>query len=358
MLCLGIEMPQVSVIMPSYNHAAFVSAAIKSVLAQSISDWELIIIDDGSTDESLSILSRFSDPRIQLIAQSNQGAPAAFNRGLAQASGKYLALLNSDDCYHPQRLEKLIQVLEADPGIGLAASHIEVIDATGKTLGIKHGYHDLEPWVLAKPGKSFRAGEDLHAALLTENYLATTSNYVFARGWYEQIGGFRNLRYVHDWDFALRIARVARLSLFPEPLVRYRVHSQNTIRENRTAMIFELCWILAVHLPQHIATAWFAEHQISERVDQLLHSIYTYDCDRVLIMMLSQRISEDLPKALQLLEDNDPSRVNYLEFIRQQIEARGSTKQVERRSKRKSAKTEPFTSNLVRRLTRSIKRQW
>jgi|GEM_PF-1047311 len=308
-------MPRVSVVIPSYNHAPFIAEAVHSVLRQSLGDLELIVVDDGSTDESLQILAGFTDRRLCVIAQSNQGAHAAFNRGLAEASGKYIALLNSDDMYHPQRLEKLVAVLEADPGIGLASSHITVIDAQDKALGAKHGYHDLEPWLLESWERSFRAGEDLRAALLTENYLATTSNYVFARQRYEQVGGFRPLRYTHDWDFALRFARVARLAMVPEPLLRYRVHGHNTIRENRAAMIFEICWILAVHLPQHIADTWFGELALSRRVDQLLHSIYTYDCDRVLNVMLANGLSNNERLALQLLAPDDPTRLTYLEFI-------------------------------------------
>lgn len=312
-------MPKVSVVMPSYNHASFIAEAVQSVLVQSLSDLELIVVDDGSTDDSLRILADITDSRLRVIAQSNQGAHAAFNRGLAETTGQYIALLNSDDVYHPQRLEKLVATLEADPSLGLAGSHIEVIDAQGKTLGVKHSYRDLEPWRLEAPERSFRAGADLRAALLTENYFATTSNYVFARRWYEQIGGFRPLRYTHDWDFALRLAHTARLTIVPEPLLRYRVHRHNTIRENRAAMIFEICWILAVHLPQHIADAWFGESPLSQRVDQLLHSIYTYNCDRVLNVMLLQRLAENEPAALQLLEASDPSRAEYLAFIVRQL---------------------------------------
>ncbi len=103
--------------------------------------------------------------------------------------------------------------------------------------------------MLEKPERSFRAGNDLAEALLTENYLGTSSNFVFSRGCYQEVGEFRPLRYMHDWDFALRLARVAPLCLLPEPLLRYRVHPQNTIRQDQPAMIFELCWILAVHYP-------------------------------------------------------------------------------------------------------------
>jgi GT2 family glycosyltransferase len=329
-------MPKVSVVMPSYNHAPFIAEAVQSVLAQSVSDLELIVVDDGSTDESLQILDGFTDPRLRVIAQANRGAHAAFNRGLAETTGTYIALLNSDDAYHPQRLEKMLSVLETNPEVGLASSYIEVVDAQGKPLGVKHGYYDLEPWLLEFPERSFRAGADLRGALLTENYLATTSNYVFARRWYEQIGGFRPLRYTHDWDFALRMVRVARLVIVPEPLLRYRVHGHNTIRENRAAMIFEICWILAVHLPQHMADTWFGELPLSQRIDQLLHSIYTYGCDRVLNVMLLQGLAENEPAALQLLETNDPSRIKYLEFIERHLPSKPAGRQTNRRSGRGS----------------------
>jgi GT2 family glycosyltransferase len=303
-------LPEVSVVIPSYNHAAYIGQAVESVLRQTFADLELIVIEDGSTDNSLEILSRFSDPRIQVIAQDNQGAHAAINRGLRQASGEYLAILNSDDAYHPQRLEKILAVLKTDPQVGLAGSYIQIVDQDGKPGGIKHAYHDCPPWLLEKPERSFGAGEDLQAALLTENYLATSSNYVFPRRTFEQVGDFLPLRYTHDWDFALRATRAAKLAVLPEPLVSYRIHKTNTIRENRAAMVFEICWILAVHLPA------FTSPGVSEqRVDQLLHSIYTYGLDRVLSVMLLQRLSDLPEQAKSLLQPDNPVRGTYLQFI-------------------------------------------
>jgi glycosyltransferase involved in cell wall biosynthesis len=309
-------MPKASVVIPSYNHSAYIHAAVSSVLSQSETDLELIVVDDGSTDDSLDVLSRFSDPRLHVLSQTNQGAHAAINRGLQAAQGDYLAILNSDDVYHPQRLQKAISVLENDTRIGLVGSHIEIIDANGKRLGIKRGYKDCEPWNLASPERSFRAGTDLRAALLTENYWATTSNYVFTRRWYEQVGEFRPLRYAHDWDFALRMVRVARLALLPEPLMRYRVHSSNTIREDQAAMIFEICWILATHLPEHISDAQFFDQQpLETRIDQLLNSVYVYDMERVLSVMLLQGLHNNLEAALQLLDEDNPVRARYMQFI-------------------------------------------
>lgn len=312
-------MSEVSVIIPSYNHAPYIGDAVESVFSQSYTDFELIVVEDGSTDNSLEVLSGFSDPRLKILTQPNQGAHAAINRGLRAATGEYLAILNSDDRYHPLRLEKLVKVLIADRQVGLVGSYIDIIDREGKSLGIKHGYADSSPWLLEAPERSFRAGKDLHKALLTENYWSTTSNFVFPRRWFETVGEFRPLRYAHDWDFALRMASVARMELLPEVLMQYRVHASNTIREDRAAMIFEICWCLAMHLPAHLADRAFADIYAAPLVDELLHSIYTFGLERVLSVMLLQCLTENPSQALALLAPDHPVRATYLAFIQREL---------------------------------------
>jgi hypothetical protein len=115
------------------------------------------------------------------------------------------------------------------------------------------------------------------------------------------------------------VARQAKLVLHPEPLVRYRVHGGNTIRENQAAMIFEICWCLAVHLPEHLADRAFADISTAPIVDELLHSIYTFGLERVLSVMLLQRLSENQPQALDLLAPNHPVRATYLAFIQREL---------------------------------------
>jgi len=313
-------MPKVSVVIPSYNHAAYVGDAVASVLNQSESDLELIVVDDGSSDHTLDILHAVTDPRLRVVPQANQGAHAAINRGLREAVGRYLAILDSDDTYHPNRLEKALEILETEPDAGLIGSHIEIVDGENRTLGIKHGYRDCSPWLLRFPQRSFRAGQDLRAALLTENYWSTTSNFVFRRTTYGRAGEFRPLHYAHDWDFALRMARLTRLVILPEPLVRYRVHETNTIRTNPPAMIFEICWCLAVHLPQHIRDPWFAEVPFETRADQLLHSMYAFGMERVLAFLLLQGLADNPGTAFRLLEAGNPIRALCMEWITEELE--------------------------------------
>jgi glycosyltransferase involved in cell wall biosynthesis len=326
-------MPIVSVIIPSYNHANYIAKAVQSVLNQMLGDLELIVVDDGSSDQSMQVLSTFSDPRLKIYSQSNQGAHAAINRGLELATGEYLTILNSDDMYYPQRLEKLVGTLKKYPGVGMIGSYIHVIDQVGNSLGIKHGYHDLSPWVLPHPEKSFRNGADLKLVLLTENYWATTSNYLFRQSCFKQVGSFRPLRYAHDWDFALRMAGITELLMVPEPLLYYRVHQTNTIRENRSALIYENCWILAFHLPHFLHQPWFENQDADFHYNQLLHSIYVNQCERVLSFFLLQDIAHRPEFALELLNTNHPMRSNCLDFINAQLlEAENCTQNSSSRS--------------------------
>jgi glycosyltransferase involved in cell wall biosynthesis len=312
-------MSEISVIIPSHNHAAFIGTAVQSIFSQSCTDFELIVVDDGSTDNSLEVLSGFNDPRLIVLTQPNQGAHAAINRGLHTATSKFLTILNSDDLYYPLRLEKMLDVLKADQQVGLVGSYIDIIDQNGKSLGTKHGYQDCFPWLLDAPERSFRSGTDLHKALLTENYWSTTSNFTFSRQWFDVVGEFRPLRYTHDWDFSLRMAKMARMVLLPEVLMHYRIHATNTIREDLAAMIFEICWCLAVHLPEHLADPAFADVSTAPFVDELLNSIYTFGMEKVLSVMLLQRLVENRSHALDLLAPDHPVRATCIEFIQHEL---------------------------------------
>lgn len=128
-------MPTVSVIVPVYNVERYVADAIASVLAQTWTDFELLAIDDGSSDRSAEIIRGFSDPRIRLIAQSNRGLAGARNAGIRHARGRYLAFLDSDDLWHPEKLARHLEHLEARPEVGVSYCPSEFIDDEGRRLG-------------------------------------------------------------------------------------------------------------------------------------------------------------------------------------------------------------------------------
>jgi glycosyltransferase involved in cell wall biosynthesis len=238
----------ISIIIPSYNHRQYIGEAVRSVLSQTYEDIELIVIDDGSQDGSPDFIATIKDGRVKLVRQANQGAPAAINRGLEMANGDFLAILNSDDSYHPRRLEKAIVAFQRDKDLKLVSSWIDVTDADGHLIGRKKGWENLEPWPLRRPDASFKRLNDFRLNLLATNFVSTTSNIIFRRSLYDQVGGMRNLRYVHDWDFLLRASEIAKCDQISEPLLRYRIHRANTIASDRKGMLFEICWVMAANI--------------------------------------------------------------------------------------------------------------
>jgi len=128
--------PRVSVVMPVYNVEAYVAEAIQSVLAQTFTDFELIIVDDGGTDASLAICRSFSDPRITIVSQRNRGLAGARNTGIAAARGEFVALLDSDDRWLPEKLMLHVIHLDNASAIGVSYAPSRFIDTAGKPLRI------------------------------------------------------------------------------------------------------------------------------------------------------------------------------------------------------------------------------
>lgn len=127
-------MCKVSVVMPAYNVSTFIAGAIKSVLAQTFTDFELIIVDDGSTDDTALICNRFDDPRIRLVSQKNRGLAGARNTGIRAANGEYVAFLDADDLWRPEKLQEHVAHLDANPSVGVSYSAAQFMDESGELL--------------------------------------------------------------------------------------------------------------------------------------------------------------------------------------------------------------------------------
>ena len=220
--------PLISVLMPAYNHESYVRFAVDSVLSQTYSNLELIAIDDASRDKTWAVLSEYDDPRIRLVKHDvNQGAHSTLNEAMKMARGQYLAILDSDDIYQPERLERLLAEAERLTGNDtLIFSDVTFIDSAGETVG-EHpravGYQTLRARCAELPAANW---------FLTGNSAIGTSNFFFSRALAEKVGAFTPLRYTHDWDWALRASLYQAPIWLREPLLSYRVHDANTLSED------------------------------------------------------------------------------------------------------------------------------
>lgn len=220
--------PPVSIVIPAYNHERFVGEAIDSVLSQTFADFELIVVDDGSRDSTAAIVESraAADGRIRLIRQANGGSHAAINRGIAESSGQWVAILNSDDRYARGRLERL--VAEASSGARFVVTDVRLIDAAGAPItDPDHWWH--------RAHRDFRESArrlgPVHG-LLYGNYTISTSNFFFARSLADTVGPFRPRRNIPDWDWALRavLSEPDRSRyLWDSVLLDYRLHGDNAI---------------------------------------------------------------------------------------------------------------------------------
>jgi glycosyltransferase involved in cell wall biosynthesis len=132
---MSSQQPTVSVIIPVYNVEAFIADTLDSVLRQTFQDFEVIVVDDESPDGSVELVKQFQDPRIRLIHQKNRGLAGARNAGIRVAKGQFLAFLDSDDMWRPEKLEKHIQHLKASPDVGVSYSRSEFMDEQSRPLG-------------------------------------------------------------------------------------------------------------------------------------------------------------------------------------------------------------------------------
>lgn len=220
----------ISVIIPAYNHERFIGAAVESVLGQTWSDIELIVIDDGSTDRTGEIVQGYKDSRLTYIYQENQDAFNTINRGLGLAQGEFVAILNSDDVYELNRLERLVAVQRETGAHCLFTDVTPISDSGVEFVDPSFGWN-----VWHQKNRSFYAQcGDLYTAFLKGNFMVTTSNLFMTAHAAQKVGKFCSLRYLHDYDFIFRmmLAFPGKVHyLHDEKLLSYRIHDGNTLGE-------------------------------------------------------------------------------------------------------------------------------
>ena len=209
-------MPAISVIIAAYNSQDTIFETISSVLNQTFADFELVVIDDGSTDQTCKCVQKIEDSRVKLFPYKNGGVAKARNRGLSHANGKYIAFLDHDDLWTPDKLEAQISALK---------SSAEAKVAYSRTIGI---YSDEKPIRFVESAAVEFAG-DVYEQILTVNFVGSGSNILVDREAIDSIGGFDPVPISNeDWDFYIRLAAKWHFAAVPKYQVIYR-HAANSM---------------------------------------------------------------------------------------------------------------------------------
>lgn len=202
--------PGVAVIIPTFNYARFVARAVQSVLDQTFPPAEVIVVDDGSTDETPDVLATFGS-RIRVIRQENRGVSAARNLGVEDASAPLVAFLDADDAWLPRKLEAQVAALQAHPGAGLVHCGVQDVDEDGRVL--RRNTEGGEGWV---------AGDLL---MMKPVVHAPSCSMLIPRRVFDEAGGFdERLSTSADWDLCVRIAARLPFAFVPEVLLSYTIH--------------------------------------------------------------------------------------------------------------------------------------
>jgi glycosyltransferase involved in cell wall biosynthesis len=264
-------MVTVSVIIPVFNTEAFLTHTIESVVGQRYNDWEIIAVDDGSTDRSATVLQKYVHRlpgKFHCICQENQGASSARNRAIGISSGQYIAFLDSDDAWFPEKLEIQVGILEDAPHVGMVYADCLVVNQIGNP--VRDSYFNNSPprgWIFQN--------------LLLNNFIPTSS-VVIRRSVLQEIGLFNLVyRISQDYDLWLRVSDRYQVAVIEKPLVQYRIHPAG-ISRNRVEMVHEDLDIMEEWLHQkpelreQLAAGIFHKRRISH-YSLFLHHLHSHE---------------------------------------------------------------------------------
>ena len=212
-----ITTPKVSVIIPTYNYGHYVAEAIQSVLEQTFQDFELIVVDDGSTDDTEQVVAQFGDA-LQYIYQHNRGYAAARNVAIQQSRGTILAFLDADDMWLPQKLAVQVDYFERHLEVGVVSASYYHIDAHGKVTGKGPHTPQAQGWLFER--------------LLTQGNFIAMPTVAIRRQCFETVGLFdESLKTTVDWDLWLRLSSTYPFGYIDQYLAQYRLHEANMHRK-------------------------------------------------------------------------------------------------------------------------------
>lgn len=307
----------VSVIIPTYNRSNYVQQAVESVLNQTYNDYEILVIDDGSTDDTKRLLEKYAD-RIKYVYQTNQKVGAARNNGIRHAQGKYIAFLDSDDLWLPQKLERDVAYFEANPQVGLVYSNVIYFSDEGANLYTRR---------MKSPSG------DVLEKIIIDNFVVT-STVVVKRECLDRVGLFNedlDLASSEDWEMWVRVASQYPLGYISEASTKSRIHHSKLMgnpegMERSILRGLEIIWTNENLLPRishlknrsyaslytYIAINYYASGQMAKAREYLkeavgIHPPQLFDRKFVytfLRSLLGRKVSQFLRKQKYLIKRN------------------------------------------------------
>lgn len=220
---MSSKTPLISVVIPAYNCQSTIKDTLNSVFEQTYKALEIIVIDDGSTDNTLAIIESIDDDRLIVLTQSNSGVSASRNRGIGYANGEFVALLDADDLWLPNKLSEQLKAFQNEPTAAVAYSWTNYIDEAGNLL--REGYY-------------CKFTGDVHHQLLLGCFLESGSNPLVRRNALNAVGGFdESLRTCEDWDLWIRLSLHYSFTVVPQVHVKYRIfaHSKSFFLDKHEA---------------------------------------------------------------------------------------------------------------------------
>lgn len=219
-------MPLISVVIPVYNGELTIEETVISVLNQTFLDFELIVIDDGSTDSTLEIIKKIHDSRLKIFSYTNSGLSASRNRGIKHARGEFISFIDADDLWTSGKLTAQLNALRKNPDAAVSYSWTDFIDMSGNLLG--YGIHHT-------------ADGYVFPYLLAHFFIGSGSNALIRKHVFDEVGWFdETLTAAEDWDMFLRIAAKYHFVTVPEPQILYRITdnsmSRNILNQERECL--------------------------------------------------------------------------------------------------------------------------
>jgi len=279
-----VREPEISIIMPVYNGEKTLNQSLNSVLDQKYKNFEVIIVDDGSTDKTLEIAKKFKDHRIRIFTQSNQGAWAARNTGIKKSKGKYISFIDCDDLWTKDKLELQLEKIEKNPKSEVAYSWIDYIDEDNKF--IKEG------------GRSEFNGNVLKDILLMD-FIASGSNILVKKRALDKVGYFRNLPVFQDLDMWIRLAMEYEFVPVKHRQIFYRISIGSISHENifkREKVFLNLMQEVFGILP--IELRYLKKDCIINRYKCLVYDVFQYPIKRKHVWIVT--------RLLWIIFKNDP----------------------------------------------------